>query len=422
MAAKGPAPTMPRLYRAAPGCGFPPSHKKKDIARHLLRKGRCPCKDVGWTAMRALDPTSVTRQTATSRGDQPPALSPPPPAPTTQAPPLLHALTAADGRPVVELRTSDGYVNATRMCQAAGKMWSSFSRLESTRAFLHALSSDVLIHTSAAGFFGLDGTRASTDVLPSLLEVHNGGHEGTWVHPKLAIKLAAWCSPQFELAVTDLVIRYSRGEVTAEESQQVAAGLQAATVPTAPPTQTLERPTGLTDVSVRRGVYIGRPSGEWSQLTTPGQVPVALPEGAAVLKFGSSEYCARRVKEHQNGYKGFEVWGWQPADDYRLSESSFRQRLQMDNRLVQGVNSNRPTGRDTELVVVRSEAEFMEIHQLMSGYAAVAPASLAMEEIKLKQMELTEPTRRLELTEPTRRLELEFQILRYRVEHGLPVT
>ena len=398
MAAKGPAPTMPRLYRAAPGCGFPPSHKKKDIARHLLRKGRCPCKDVGWTAARALDQASVTRQTATSRGDQPPAL-------TTQAPPILHALTAADGRPVVELRTSDGYVNATRMCHAAGKMWANFQMLK-----------------EAADLFAVLEVKLALTSLDLAKVQHGGASPGTWVHPQVAVRLAIWCSPEFGVAVTDLVLRYSRGEVTAEESQRVAAGLQASTVPTAPPAQTLERPTGLTDVPVRRGVYIGRPSGEWSQLTTPGQVPVALSGGAAVLKFGSSEDCVRRVKEHQNGYKGFEVWGWQPADDYRLSESSFRQRLQMDNRLVQGVNSNRPTGRDTELVVVRSEAEFMEIHQLMSGYAAVAPASLAMEEIKLKQMELTEPTRRLELTEPTRRLELEFQILRYRVEHGLPVT
>ena len=56
---------MPRLYRAAPGCKFPESVKKKDIDRHLQRKTWCPCKKVGWTAEQALDPGSVTRRTAT---------------------------------------------------------------------------------------------------------------------------------------------------------------------------------------------------------------------------------------------------------------------------------------------------------------------------------------------------------------------
>lgn len=389
---------MPRLYRPAPGCGFPPSDRKKDIERHLLRKGHCPCKDAGWTAARALDPETVTRHTATSRGHAVAEVQPVPPAAPSQvapaqfAPPLLHALTAADGRPVVELRTSDGYVNATRMCQAAGKQFTDFRRLDSTQSFWTSLS-----------------IKTGIPVM-DLTKVHHGGADpGTWVHSQVAIMLAMWCSPHFGVAVTDLVIRYSRGEVTTEESQQVAAGLQEA----AGPTPGWERPAGLTDVPVKRGIYIGRPNGTWSNLTTPGQVPVVLPEGAALLKFGSSEDCVRRVKEHQNGYRGFELWSWQPTDDYRLSESALRNRLQLDNRLVQGLNSNKPTGKDTELVLVRSEAEFLDIQQLMSGYAAAAPASLSMEEVKLKQ---------LELTEPTRRLELEFQILRYRVEHGLPVT
>jgi hypothetical protein len=43
------------------------------------------------------------------------------------------------------------------------------------------------------------------------------------VHPELAIKAAAWCSVAFERQVTRLVHRHISGEVTAEESQTIAA-------------------------------------------------------------------------------------------------------------------------------------------------------------------------------------------------------
>ena len=132
---------MPRLYRPAPGCAFPESYRKMDLIRHLRNKTNCACKAAGWTAERALDPASVTRQTSVSRASAGP--SHPVTAPAQAVPPVLHALTAADGRPV--MRTSDGYVNATRMCQAAHKCWPDFSRLAGSRELLTALSTNMSI-------------------------------------------------------------------------------------------------------------------------------------------------------------------------------------------------------------------------------------------------------------------------------------
>lgn len=49
---------------------------------------------------------------------------------------------------VIPQRAVDGYVNATAMCQAVGKVFSGYSRLSITKAFIKALSADVHIHTS----------------------------------------------------------------------------------------------------------------------------------------------------------------------------------------------------------------------------------------------------------------------------------
>jgi hypothetical protein len=41
---------------------------------------------------------------------------------------------------VVNQRFNDGYVNATELCQATGKQFSDYSRLENTEAFIEELS------------------------------------------------------------------------------------------------------------------------------------------------------------------------------------------------------------------------------------------------------------------------------------------
>ena len=44
----------------------------------------------------------------------------------------------ASGIVITEMRKDDGYVNATRMCQAVGKAWKSYYRNDQTQAFLEA--------------------------------------------------------------------------------------------------------------------------------------------------------------------------------------------------------------------------------------------------------------------------------------------
>jgi hypothetical protein len=85
----------------------------------------------------------------------------------------------------ISRRTSDGYVNATAMCQAGAKRWPDYIRLDRSQAYIAALSPVVGICTT-----GPDG----------LIQVRQGGQphlQGTWVHPRLAIDLARWIAPAF---------------------------------------------------------------------------------------------------------------------------------------------------------------------------------------------------------------------------------
>jgi hypothetical protein len=79
-------------------------------------------------------------------------------------------------------RDSDGYADATAMCQANGKLWGNYHQLDRTSDYIAAL----------ADATGLDPAQLiiSTKGGPAHLQ-------GTWIHPRLAVDLARWISPAF---------------------------------------------------------------------------------------------------------------------------------------------------------------------------------------------------------------------------------
>lgn len=98
-----------------------------------------------------------------------------------------------EGMPVGQ-RAQDGYINATAMCQAAGKLWGNYYQTQTTQDFLAALASDIGI--------------------PISLLIHSvrGGKkdlQGTWVHPLVAVNLAQWCSAQFAVQVSKWVVEWA---------------------------------------------------------------------------------------------------------------------------------------------------------------------------------------------------------------------
>jgi len=87
----------------------------------------------------------------------------------------------------IQARASDGYINATQLCQVGGKRFNDWYRLENTKALCEALSSDA----------GISATK--------IIESTKGGNsqlQGSWIHPDLAVQLAQWISPAFGIRVS----------------------------------------------------------------------------------------------------------------------------------------------------------------------------------------------------------------------------
>lgn len=102
---------------------------------------------------------------------------------------------------VVDQRASDGYINATALCKAAGKLFNDYTRLESTKAFLAVVSEKT----------GIPVIKQKQ----SLIEVRQGSPDtggGSWVHPKIAINLGQWLSPEFAYQVAEWVENWMSGK------------------------------------------------------------------------------------------------------------------------------------------------------------------------------------------------------------------
>jgi hypothetical protein len=98
---------------------------------------------------------------------------------------------------LINQRAVDGYVNATAMCKAVGKLFADYSRLKTTQEFMKELS-------TATGI-----------PIAELIQTLMGGisdAQGTWVHPDVAINLGQWCSPKFAVAVSQWVREWATGK------------------------------------------------------------------------------------------------------------------------------------------------------------------------------------------------------------------
>lgn len=95
-----------------------------------------------------------------------------------------------DGVPIRQ-RAADRYFDATMMCRATGKLWGHYWSNKGTQAFLAELGAVIGIPITV------------------LVVVNQGGRQGeqgTWVHERVAMHLAQWCSPKFAVAVSGWVL------------------------------------------------------------------------------------------------------------------------------------------------------------------------------------------------------------------------
>lgn len=104
---------------------------------------------------------------------------------------------------------ADRYVNLTDMAQACGKRYPDWIRLEGSKSYLATLSAVVQIPTT------------------ELIQVNQGGTpelQGTWGHPKVAIRFAQWCSDSFAVQVDtwiDELLTTGQVQISTESQPQL---------------------------------------------------------------------------------------------------------------------------------------------------------------------------------------------------------
>jgi hypothetical protein len=96
---------------------------------------------------------------------------------------------------LIQQRAADGYINATAMCKAAGKEWSSYYR--SAGDFITALERSLQIRR---------------DLIIQSIMTGTNDVRGTWVHPQVAINLATWLSGDFAVQVSQWVFDWMSGK------------------------------------------------------------------------------------------------------------------------------------------------------------------------------------------------------------------
>lgn len=114
----------------------------------------------------------------------------------------------------IDCRPSDEFVNATAMCQATGKRWAKYWENQSTQEFIAALNRQMR-----------HGPKSDLD----LVQVNHGGAlPGTWVHRRVAIHLAQWCSPDFAAWVSGQIEAIMTGKPVAhrEHAETAIANIQ----------------------------------------------------------------------------------------------------------------------------------------------------------------------------------------------------
>jgi len=108
----------------------------------------------------------------------------------------FHLIAHQTDRGIVQQRASDGYINATELCKAAGRRWNDYRETQRTKDFFAVLS-----------------TKTGIPVLVLIQQVRDSnGVASTWIHPKAAINLGQWLSAEFAVQVADWVHDWLSGK------------------------------------------------------------------------------------------------------------------------------------------------------------------------------------------------------------------
>jgi hypothetical protein len=114
----------------------------------------------------------------------------------------------------IQRRPIDGYVNATAMCQAGGKRWFDYVRLDRTEAYIAVLASALAGNPATENRCAAAVARNPATGSDGLIQTQQGGQpqlQGTWIHPRLAVDLARWISPAFAVWMDGWFLEWTQG-------------------------------------------------------------------------------------------------------------------------------------------------------------------------------------------------------------------
>ncbi len=146
----------------------------------------------------------------------------------------------------IEQRNDDGYMDATAMCRATGKLFADYWRNKTTQEFILAMTESMGIP------------------IDSLVQSRVGRSGGSWVHPRVAMHLAQWCSPKFAVVVSGWVLDI----LTTGKTEVVPA----------------KKPGGLTDMAWCEGLLIVIADGQKMIAAQMAQQTAAIAQHTAVVQ------------------------------------------------------------------------------------------------------------------------------------------
>ena len=103
-------------------------------------------------------------------------------------------MCADNGQPIKTIRrTADGYVNASALCESAGKRLSNYFLVESHRRHLRLLASSLGLQYESEATRDDAPPLAARQLVIKVADRPNG-ERATWVHPHVAEHIIAWAS------------------------------------------------------------------------------------------------------------------------------------------------------------------------------------------------------------------------------------
>jgi hypothetical protein len=256
---------------------------------------------------------------------------------------IEFSLKLSNGADFIVPVRRDGYVNVTKICQAAGKRLQNYKDRVDSKHFLDR-------------YVALTGIQAN-----AIFEVFQGGNlanveQGTFAHPDIAIHIAQWCSADFSIQVSRWVrqlMTTGRVELGNEMSPQQLDNawqqrVQEEQARHQQATEALEtRHRQATEVLETRITTMER-QGELEEEKTREELDAAIktlardteqlpqfPDGANVLyagyignlliKYGQSSNFTRRLAEHRRHYPEFMLIKALSCDNAVASEKKLRE-------------------------------------------------------------------------------------------------